>query len=283
MGKLYDSLLEQTSHEFVWLIVDDGSTDCVEEDIVNWKTQAPFDISYIRQDNQGKHIAHNKAIEACKTALFVCVDSDDKLLPNAVERILEIDQHEIRQDILGYFFRKIDTSGVISGGEFELTSPYVGLRELYHKYNFKGELVIVLKTKYAKKASFPAFSGERFVSELVYYNEIDHIAPMHWVDDVIYEYEYQDTGYSKNSNRLISKNPYGTAVGYLSEAKYATKCLQRMKAYAEYLAICKVFGLDRNRVEYEIQVGNHFVEYKLAWLLMRHYEALFAQIKKGER
>lgn len=283
LGKLYESLLKQTVYEFIWMIVDDGSTDCVGEDVIDWKAQAPFEIVYIRQENQGKHIAHNTAVEACKTPLFVCVDSDDRLLPNAVEKILEIDCHELKKDIMGYYFRKIDTKGIISGGEFDLSSPYVGLRELYHKYNFKGELVIVLKTKYAKRASFPAFSGERFVSELVYYNELDRIAPMRWVDDVIYEYEYQDSGYSRNSNRLIANNPYGAAVGYLSEAKYATKCLQKAKSYAEYLAICKVFGLEKTKVEHEIQMEYYFVEHKLANLLMRHYEKLFLQIKKGER
>ena len=280
---LYVSLLKQSLYAFIWMIVDDGSTDGVAEEILAWKADAPFEIQLIQQNNQGKHVAHNTAVKACRTNLFVCVDSDDELMPDAVKKILEAHHRETDKEVLGFYFRKIDTNGVISGGTFQPNNSYIGLREIYHKYGFKGELVIVLKTKYAKMASFPVFPGEKFVSELVYYNEIDGIAPMRWIDDVIYRYEYQETGYSKNSNRLIANNPYGAAVGYFSEAQYATKILQRVKAYSEYLAISDVFDLEKVIIEKTGHRKVDLIEKALARVLISHYKSLFIQIQNGER
>lgn len=283
LKNLYVSLLKQSSFEFIWMIVDDGSTDSVAEEISAWKADAPFEIQLIQQNNQGKHVAHNTAVKACKTNLFVCVDSDDELMPDAVKKILEANQREAGKEVLGFYFRKVDTNDVISGGKFQPNNSYIGLREIYHKYGFQGELVIVLKSKYAKMASFPVFLGEKFVSELVYYNEIDGLAPMCWIDDVIYRYEYQETGYSKNSNRLIANNPYGAAAGYFSEAQYATKTLQRVKAYSEYLAISDVFDLKKVIIE---KIGHrkvNLVEKALARVFINHYKSLFIQIQNGER
>lgn len=283
LKNLYVSLLKQSSFEFIWMIVDDGSTDGVAEEISAWKADAPFEIQLIQQNNQGKHVAHNTAVKACMTNLFVCVDSDDELMPDAVKKILEANQREADKAVLGFYFRKVDTNGVISGGNFQLNNSYIGLREIYHKYGFKGELVIVLKSKYAKMASFPVFPGEKFVSELVYYNEIDGLAPMCWIDDVIYRYEYQETGYSKNSNRLIANNPYGAAAGYFSEAQYATKILQRVKAYSEYLAISDVFDLKKVIIEKTGHRKVNLVEKALARVFINHYKSLFIQIQNGER
>lgn len=283
LKKLFVSLLKQSSFEFIWMIVDDGSTDGVAEEISAWKVDAPFEIQLIQQNNQGKHVAHNTAVKACMTNLFVCVDSDDELMPDAVKKILEANQREAGKEVLGFYFRKVDTNGVISGGNFQPNNSYIGLREIYHKYGFKGELVIVLKSKYAKMASFPVFPNEKFVSELVYYNEIDGLAPMCWIDDVIYRYEYQETGYSKNSNRLIANNPYGAAAGYFSEAQYATKILQRVKAYSEYLAISDVFDLKKVTIEKTGHRKVNLLEKALARVLINHYKSLFIQIQNGER
>ena len=283
LKNLYVSLLKQSDFKFIWMIVDDGSTDGVAEEISAWKADAPFEIQLIQQNNQGKHVAHNTAVKACKTNLFVCVDSDDELMPDAVKKILEANQRETGKEVLGFYFRKVDTNDVISGGNFQPNNSYIGLREIYHKYGFKGELVIVLKSKYAKMASFPVFPGEKFVTELVYYNEIDGLAPMCWIDDVIYRYEYQETGYSKNSNRLIANNPYGAAAGYFSEAQYATKTLQRVKAYSEYLAISDVFDLKKVIIEKTGHRKVNLVEKALARVFINHYKSLFIQIQNGER
>jgi len=273
---LYKSLCQQTVKQFVWLIVDDGSTDGTKEQIEFLTHDAPFEIRYYFQHNHGKHSAHNKGVQECDTELFVCVDSDDTLYPNAVQEILDAHEQYKTQDVLGYYFRKIDSKGNISGGNFDFHSEYVGLRELYHRYRFQGELVIVLRTEKIRTYEFPVFANEKFVSEHVLYNLLDNLAPMVWKNIVIYEYEYQENGYSKNSKKLVKNNPYGTAYGYLSEVQYAYSLIERVKNYAAYLGIKKVFVLD-SLINPQIRVP---VYIRLSSVLLKkHYEKIFQIIK----
>ena len=84
----YESLKRQTSKDFVWLIVDDGSTDNTKEVVENWISENEVSIRYHYQDNQGMHGAHNTAYELIDTELNVCIDSDDYMPDDAVEKIV---------------------------------------------------------------------------------------------------------------------------------------------------------------------------------------------------
>lgn len=243
ISDLYESLERQTNKDFVWLVVDDGSTDNLKQVINRLSEKATFDIEYTYQKNSGKHGAHNTGVKLCTTELFFCVDSDDCLTDNAVERICAVHEKYAQENVLGYYFRKKDTQGNVSGGEFTLKSEKVGLREIYFKYGFVGELAIVLKTDLIKPYSFPVYDNERFVSEKVFYNQITALAPMVYTDETIYLYEYQPTGYTMNSESLLCKNPAGTAMGYLSDAIYGTNCVARAKAYSTFAAMKKVFAI----------------------------------------
>ncbi|MBP3308782.1 MAG: glycosyltransferase family 2 protein [Clostridia bacterium] len=275
--RLYDSLMRQTNKEFVWQIVDDGSTDNIKQVIDAFKSEADFDIRYFYQENAGKHVAHNTGVELCDTLLFCCVDSDDYLVDNAVDIIYEVHKKNEQCDYLGYYFRKIDTEGNISGGDFHLENNAVGLRELYFKYSFVGELTIVLKTQMIREYEFPVFDNERFVSEKVLYNQLDCIAPMLFIDEPIYIFEYQQSGYTKNSIRLLSNNPKGGAMGYISDAAYGKVFIERAKAYSSFLAMKHIYKL---RDKFQIGLKIPLSVKLLGYLFLPHYRKLFRNIKR---
>ena len=85
----YEALRRQTSKDFVWLIVDDGSTDNTEDLVRSWQSiENGFEIKYIYKKNGGLATGYNVAIETMDTELSVCVDSDDYLPDDAVEKIV---------------------------------------------------------------------------------------------------------------------------------------------------------------------------------------------------
>ena len=85
----YESLLRQTSKDFVWLVVDDGSSDETAQLISEWqKRDNGFEIKYVYKQNGGMHTAHNTAYENIDTELNVCIDSDDYMTDDAVEKIV---------------------------------------------------------------------------------------------------------------------------------------------------------------------------------------------------
>ena len=75
-----NSVLKQTYTHFEILVIDDGSLDNVEE-IVRQYTQ----VKLIKQSNQGAAVARNNGMLASTGSYLIFLDSDDRLLPNALE------------------------------------------------------------------------------------------------------------------------------------------------------------------------------------------------------
>ena len=118
LDKLYQSLVAQTSKDFCWLVVDDGSTDNTEQLIASYIDEGLLDIRYIKQENGGKQRAWNTAVANCTTELFYCLDSDDYFVPDAVESLLGA-WHEAASD------RGI--AGIHSQRGWNASSPWGGV------------------------------------------------------------------------------------------------------------------------------------------------------------
>ena len=90
LQRCYESLVRQTSKDFIWLIIDDGSTDNTKSLVDQWiKEKNEFEIKYVYKENGGMHTGHNKAYELIDTELNVCIDSDDFMPDNSVELIVD--------------------------------------------------------------------------------------------------------------------------------------------------------------------------------------------------
>ncbi len=86
--RTYESMCRQSCEDFEWLIIDDGSTDNTATLVEKWKREDRIPIQYVYKENGGLHTGYNKAIELINTELCMCVDSDDWLPDDAVEKIV---------------------------------------------------------------------------------------------------------------------------------------------------------------------------------------------------
>ena len=77
LHRVYDSLVQQTYRDFRWLIVDDGSADDTKAVVDGFAAENKIVMEYVYQENQGKHIATNRAVAMTDSELFVIADSDD--------------------------------------------------------------------------------------------------------------------------------------------------------------------------------------------------------------
>ncbi|MGD2093736.1 MAG: glycosyltransferase [Phycisphaerales bacterium] len=104
-----DSVLAQTYKDYEIVIVDDGSTDGTDDMIK--KLGVP--VAYHWQENRGDATARNKLIELAKGQYISFIDSDDLLVPDAIERMVEVLEAENENVIVyGSYFR-IDENGRI--------------------------------------------------------------------------------------------------------------------------------------------------------------------------
>ena len=177
LGDVYHSLLRQTNHSFVWLIVDDGSTDDTQTLVSKWKEEGLISIEYHYQENAGKMAAHNKAAQLCKTELFVCLDSDDQLPFTAVGDIMSFweEHRNDRDDLLGIIAPKtiVNKEGVIvRNPEIPNGIDYTTGRGLYLS-GYRGETAMVFKADVLRKYPFPVQEGEKFISEIAAYDAMD--------------------------------------------------------------------------------------------------------------
>ncbi|GAH11977.1 unnamed protein product, partial [marine sediment metagenome] len=77
--------------------MDDGSTDGTEEMI----KKLDFPVTYYWQKNGGDAAARNKLIELAKGGYISFIDSDDLLMPDAIEKMVDVMESET-EDVIVY-------------------------------------------------------------------------------------------------------------------------------------------------------------------------------------
>ncbi len=86
LAELYESLLFQTYRNFEWVLVDDSSEDETKELVENWLRCAKIPIKYYRNEVWlGKTVGNNFAYRASSGEYIIEIDSDDLLIPSALE------------------------------------------------------------------------------------------------------------------------------------------------------------------------------------------------------
>jgi len=174
LPQLYESLLKQINKNFIWLVVDDGSSDNTEELIKNWQAENKLNIEYVYQDNQGMHGAHNTAYKNIHTELNVCIDSDDYMPEDAVATILDFWQKNGHEKLAGIVGLDIDKTGKVIGTKMPENIKTATLSNLYFKHKVKGDKKLVLRTDVVRQyPPYPLFEGERFVTLGYLYSLID--------------------------------------------------------------------------------------------------------------
>lgn len=212
LPRTYSSLINQDCKDFVWLIVDDGSSDETGELVKKWQqAENGFEIRYIYKENGGMHTAHNTAYENIDTELNVCIDSDDCLAEGAIKKIVLTWQKVKHKGYAGIIGLDADMEGRIIGKDFPVGLEETTLTGYYAAGGF-GDKKLVYRTDVIKKyPPYPAFPGEKYVALAYKYRLIDQDYRLAVLNDVLCKVEYQDDGSSATMWKQYVKNPKGFA------------------------------------------------------------------------
>ena len=230
----YEALLRQTCQDFEWLIIDDGSTDNTRELVEGWISKNKIPIRYHYQENQGMHGAHNTAYRLITTELNTCIDSDDYMPDDAVEKIITFWKKYGSDKVAGIIGLDADFDGNIIGTRF--TEKETTLTGFYARGG-KGDKKMVYRTDVITRyPEYPIFEGEKYVSLGYKCELIDQDYSLLTINEVLVNVEYRSDGSSMNMFRQYIKNPQGFAFIRKSSMQLAPTAKRRFKEAIHYVS-----------------------------------------------
>lgn len=126
-----DSVLDQTSHDWELLLVDDGSTDKSTEIALQYAAMHPTRITYLEHDgheNRGVCVSRNLAIQHAKGKFVAFLDVDDVWLSHKLERQVAIlDSHPQAAMVFGSSLYWYSWSGQTEDNELD-SIPNLGIQ-----------------------------------------------------------------------------------------------------------------------------------------------------------
>ncbi len=219
LARVFDSLRAQTFRDFEWLVVDDGSADSTPDLIASWRTKADFPVRYFRQENSGKHVAHNFAVREACGEFFMVLDSDDALETRALGQL-----HRVWQEIpiagragfcaMGGLSR--NQHGKIVGDPFPTTPFDVSFRERFFEFRIRGEKGIAWRLDVLRRYPFPEIARTNFVPEGVVWLQTANEHKIRFVNEIfrIYYTDDESTGVTLSSHSNIAAGARGRLYYY---------------------------------------------------------------------
>jgi glycosyltransferase involved in cell wall biosynthesis len=237
LNNCYESLKRQTCKDFIWLIIDDGSTDYTGELVKSWIKENAIQINYKWQKNQGMHGAHNTAYELIETELNVCIDSDDYMPEDAVEKILSFWNEYGNDKVSGIIALDAYTDKRIIGKKLPDDIKQSTLFDLYMKHGVTGDKKLVYRSELTRKYPYPMFDNEKYVGLAYKYYMLDKKYKMLLMNEVLCYVEYLPDGSSRNMLTQYINNPRGFAF-YRKELMKLPYCnvLFKFKQAIHYVA-----------------------------------------------
>lgn len=233
----YESLKRQTSKDFVWLIIDDGSTDNTEELIKKWISEGSVPIRYHYQQNQGMHGAHNMAYDLIDTELNVCIDSDDYMADEAVERIVTFWKESGSDKYAGIVGLDATPNGNIIGTKLPEHIKASKISDLYAKHKIKGDKKLVYRSDLTRKCPpYPIFLGEKYCPLSYKYVLIDQECPLLIMNEVLCHVEYLADGSSMNMIKQYKRNPRGFLFFRKVAMKFAPTYKDKLRESIHYVS-----------------------------------------------
>lgn len=248
LEKAYNSLKNQTVKDFEWLITDDGSSDSTEELVKMWqKEKNGFPIRYNKLNHVGIPRALNYGVKKAASDWFMMLDSDDYILPNTVELVLQwLDEIKNDPSMAGIGFARCFPNGQFMKPQKPIIDSRLGYVDATHiersKYNLNMDMCEVHRTELFRKYPFQVWKDEIYAPEQLNFNQIAlEGLKLRWRDTKLYICEYLPDGQTKD-DRLVKNNPMGFAMMHNQNLLIYQGLKQKVHEAMQMTALCFYAG-----------------------------------------
>lgn len=237
----YEALCRQTIKDFLWIVVDDGSTDNTKELVKSWQSKDNgFEIRYIYKENGGLASGYNTAIANLDTELAVCVDSDDYLPDDAIERIVNFWDRNRDEKYAGIVGWDCAPDGTIIGDPFPDRKSINLIDLLVGRYHIKnGDRKHIVRTDlYKKYGPMPEFPDERDFNPQFLHLSISKDYDFLVMNENLCFVDYQDNGMTTTVFKQYLRSPKSFRIMRLLDLSFDAPIRYTMKKTIHYVSSC---------------------------------------------
>lgn len=210
LGQGFEALKRQTCKDFEWIIIDDGSTDNTRQLVESWLAEDNgFPIRYVYKENGGMYTGYNAAIAIADTELTVCVDSDDYLTDDAVEKILKHWEAHRHEDYAGIVGLDCLPDGEILGDPLpdQKAINLIDLAIGKYKLNNRDRKIVVRTDLYKSVAPMEVFPGEKDFNPHLMHLQISQNYDFLVLNEKLCAVEYQPDGMTNTVWKQYLRSP----------------------------------------------------------------------------
>lgn len=184
-----ESILNQSFTDFEFLIIDDGSSEPVIDDILSYGDDR---IRTIRQENMGLTKSLNTGISLARGEYVARMDADDISLPDRLKNQFKVISRSKRLDLVGTFFEIIDEKGNLVQKKELIIDPVYRLWRLQFHNNYGHGSMVFRKSSIIKVGMYD--SRLRFAQDFDLWSRISKKDNTHIIPEFLYRYRMNTKG-----------------------------------------------------------------------------------------
>tara|TARA_B110001450_G_scaffold195704_1_gene184144 strand:+ start:7369 stop:8343 length:975 start_codon:yes stop_codon:yes gene_type:complete len=237
LPKVFESLQNQTYKNFEWLVGNDGSSDGFQEIFAELVSGSSFPIILVDANIRvGKAKIDNHLIKESSGDLILWCDSDDILLPSALQEIVDnwssIPDTNLNQFIgLTAICRASKIPQLLN--EIPESNFYPSWNDLECKYQIKQDMVFVTKASILKENPFPEV--DFVIPERVIWTKIGTEKTL-FINKVLKEVQYDSLNAISFSGKMqfCRGYAYALAESYRNLKKYQHNFIYKLKSATNF-------------------------------------------------
>jgi glycosyltransferase involved in cell wall biosynthesis len=244
LSRLYNSLCDQTNSDFEWLVIDDGSSDTTADLVNTFIAEKKIKITYHYQENKGMVGAHNTAHHLMTTPLCVCIDSDDYMPKDAIDKILTFWEQHGSPEYAGIVGLDAFTDGTLVAALPQIKD--CKFSELYVNHKLAGDVKFVHnRAIFNQYLPYTFFEGEKYSVTSYLYLFIEQKHKLLICNEVFCIVEYLPDGLTMNLFKQYKQSPKSYAHYRLAKMKFALNYRERFRNAIHYVS-SSLFAKDHN-------------------------------------